>query len=379
MSETVEFLSPRLVGDRFSGHAIPLEVLKDLSVLEELIVEVAKWHYKQDNPERKRIPKGFADEVSLKVTEIDEGSAIPKIVLAIAATSSSLFPVDHREYFEKARASIVEAVDCAEKQQPVTGLLSDNHLAYFDRIGRSLRDSESLELNYPDTNRPARLNKATRRYLTLAASSTQGYTEEVRIRGRVFEADQEKEQFNLRLMDGSRIPAPIQPEHLDTILDAFNTFKKGSRVVIEGVARYDRRSGRLIKLESVEHISVLDDMDIGARLEEFKLLKNGWLEGKGRAPKNEHLDWLTEALESFYPDDLPSPYLYPTPEGGVQAEWTSGDLEASLEIDLGKRSAVWHLLNMETDDESEAEFDLSNQEDWGKLAELVKKTVGGNP
>lgn len=377
MKEIVGFLNPRLVGDRFHDHAIPLEVLKDLSVLEELIVEVAKWHYKQDNPERKRIPKGFADEISLKVTGIDEGSAIPKIVLAIAATSSSLFPVDHREYFEKARASIVEAVDSAEKQLPLTGVLSDNHLAYFDRIGRSLRDGESLELNYPDTSRPARLNKATRRYLTLAASSTQGYTEEVRIRGRVFEADQEKEQFNLRLMDGSRIPAPIQPEHLDTILDAFHTFKKGSRVVIDGVGRYERRSSRLIKLESVEHISVLDDMDIGARLEEFKLLKNGWLEGKGRAPKSEHLDWLTEALESSYPDDLPSPYLYPTPEGGVQAEWTNGDLEASLEIDLGKRSAVWHRLNMETDDELQAELDLSKNEDWAKLAELVKGTVGG--
>lgn len=378
MTEIVDFLNPRLVGDRFDGHAIPLEVLKDLSVLEELIVEVAKWHYKQDNPQRKRIPKGFADEVSLKVTEIADGSAIPKVVLAIAATSSSLFPVDHREYFEKAKASIVEAVDRAEKQQSVAGLLNDNHLAYFDRIGRSLRDSESLELNFPDTNRPARLNKVTRRYLTLATSSTQGYTEEVRVRGRVFEADQERERFHLRLTDGLRIPAPIQPEHLDTILDAFKTFKQGSRVVIEGVGRYDRRSSRLIKLESVEHISVLDGMDVGARLEEFKLLKNGWLEGKGRALKGEHLDWLAEAFDSSYPDELPVPYLYPTPEGGIQAEWTSGDLEASLDIDLGKRRSDWHLLNMETDEESEAEFDLAKQEDWVELAKLVKDVFGGN-
>ncbi|MCS7466416.1 hypothetical protein NZK35_06975 [Stieleria sp. ICT_E10.1] len=378
MTEIVDFLSPRLVGDRFDGHAIPLEVLKDLSVLEELIVEVAKWHYKRDNPQRKRIPKGFADEVSLKVTEIEDGSAIPKVVLAIATTATSLFPVDHREYFEKARASIVEAVDRAEKQQSVAGLLNDNHLAYFDRIGRSLRDSESLELNFPDTSRPARLNKTTRRYLTLATSSTQGYTEEVRIRGRIYEADQEKERFHLRLMDGTRIPAPIQPEHLDTVLDAFNTFKRGSRVVIEGVGRHDRRSGRLVKLESVEHISVLDRMDVGARLEEFKLLKNGWLEGKGRAPKSEHLDWLAEVFDSFYPDELPAPYLYPTPEGGVQAEWTSGDFEASLDIDLGKQRSNWHLLNIDTDEESEAEFDLTKPEDWVKLAKLLKEVLGGD-
>ena len=45
MPETIEFLSPRLVGNRFDQHSIPLEVLKDLAALEELIVEVAKWHY----------------------------------------------------------------------------------------------------------------------------------------------------------------------------------------------------------------------------------------------------------------------------------------------------------------------------------------------
>jgi len=57
MTENIEFLNPRLIGDRFTGHSIPLEVLKDLSALEELLVEVAKWHYRTDNPQRKRIPK----------------------------------------------------------------------------------------------------------------------------------------------------------------------------------------------------------------------------------------------------------------------------------------------------------------------------------
>ena len=41
MSESIPFLSPRLVGERFVGHAIPLELLKDLAVVEEMIIEVA--------------------------------------------------------------------------------------------------------------------------------------------------------------------------------------------------------------------------------------------------------------------------------------------------------------------------------------------------
>ena len=66
----IEFLSPRLVGERFLGHAIPLEVLRDLAVLEEMLVETAKWGYMQEHPDRKRIPRGFTNGVSLKLTGI---------------------------------------------------------------------------------------------------------------------------------------------------------------------------------------------------------------------------------------------------------------------------------------------------------------------
>jgi len=117
---------------------------------------------------------------------------------------------------------------------------------------------------------------------------------------------------------------------------------------------------------------------IGARLDEFKLLKNGWLEGKGRAPNAEQLDWLAETFDGFFPDGLTAPYFYPTSEGGVQAEWTIIDSEASLEIDLKKRTSNWHLLKLETDEESEAELDLSKPEDWLKLAKLLKELFGGN-
>ena len=64
---TEPFLEPRLVGALFEGHAIPLEVLKDLAVLQDMIVEVAKWKFLQVNPDRKRSPRGFADGILAKV------------------------------------------------------------------------------------------------------------------------------------------------------------------------------------------------------------------------------------------------------------------------------------------------------------------------
>ena len=75
----VEFLRPRLCGKRFEGGGIPLEVLKDLSVLEDMLKDVAKWRFLQDHPERKRIPKGFAVDVELKLSDVAVGSTVPVI------------------------------------------------------------------------------------------------------------------------------------------------------------------------------------------------------------------------------------------------------------------------------------------------------------
>lgn len=57
--ERVPFLKPRMAGSRFDDHAIPLDMLKEFAVLEEMIVEVAKWHYLNDHPKRERSPRGF--------------------------------------------------------------------------------------------------------------------------------------------------------------------------------------------------------------------------------------------------------------------------------------------------------------------------------
>ena len=96
------FLAPKLEGKRFEDHAIPVELLEDFAVLQELIFEIAKDIYLKQNPERQRVPKGFTDEVYLKLIDVKPGSAIPNFILASAmGVSTSLFP-KNIEYFEQA-------------------------------------------------------------------------------------------------------------------------------------------------------------------------------------------------------------------------------------------------------------------------------------
>lgn len=373
--DTSSFLKPRLVGPRFTEHAIPLEILRDLAALEEMLVEVAKWKLLQEHPERKRAPRGFAQGIELQLTAIEKGSAIPVIALHIDPASPA--PLTIQTYLEKGRDSIVNAIRAAEQGSSISAHLPESLLSYFDRFGRGLRDGEALEFDWGNEN-PARLTRETRRKLVLAASDARQFTEETTLRGLVPAADQDNETFEVQTWDGRKIKAPLQPQHAATILEAFQGYRRGVRVLLQGIGRFTRQE-RLEAFESIEHAVCLDPLDVAARLDEFLALKEGWLDGRlGKAPEPDHLRWLQRAFENHYPEELVLPWLYPTAEGGVQAEWVISQTEISLDIDISSRRGTWHALNLETQHEDMMDLDLGQPQGWEQVAEKIRQVGGSN-
>jgi hypothetical protein len=206
----------------------------------------------------------------------------------------------------------------------------------------------------------------------LASPKVKELTEEISVRGTVPEADQDAMRFELQLSDGRKVKAPIAAPHFDTILEAFTGYKTGTRVLLEGIGRFDRTE-RLLGFESVEHASTLDALDVSTRLEELSALEDGWFEGQGQAPTEEDLAWFASMIEQYYEDELPLPHLYPTVTGGIQAEWSLGSTEATLEVDLASRTGSWHALNMSADDENDRDLDLVKPEDWRWLAAQMQQ------
>jgi hypothetical protein len=125
-----------------------------------------------------------------------------------------------------------------------------------------------------------------------------------------------------------------------------------------------------------------DALDIAVQLDTLRTLKNGWADGLqpaqdwgngyGTAPNHEGLDWLAGQFKRFYASSLPRPYLYPTPLGGVQAEWLEEPYDASLEIDLESHSAEWHCLNLGTKISTVEDLNLDKAEAWEWLSTEVK-------
>src|SRR5262245_17430359 len=126
----------------------------------------------------------------------------------------------------------------------------------------------------------------------------------------------------------------------------------------------------------MKRTSTLEPLDVGARIEELRQLKLGWLDGKGLPPAHDGLAWLSAEFARSYPDELPSPYLFPTPEGRILVEWALKPWSPSLEVDLAAKRGEWHALNLDTDDESTKELDLANAAEWKWLADQISKMRG---
>ena len=371
------FLTPQLIGARFEGAAIPLDVLADFAGLNELLIETAKWEFLQANPKRKRSPRGFTDGLELKVTGIEDGSAKPVIELFTAATlaaATALFPVGAKSFLEQARDAVIEAVDAAATGRSIQ--LPPHLLAHFDRFGRSLEDGESIEFKPPADGRPAiRLDKPTRRALLLAPAEASEITESAAVLGLVPNLKQTDDTFEIELPDGRRITGPLTPSHRGAVLDAAKGYSNGQLVWIEGVCLFDRRN-RLIGVASIDAVTLIDPLDVGMQLNKLRALQPGWFNGDGPSFSPVALDRIEELFNANYPADLPLPHLGPTPDGAVRAEWLFKPSDASLEINPETLGAYWHVLNLATGADAEDNLDLTQLGDWRRLATLIRALPG---
>jgi len=373
----MEVLHPRLRGDRFEHGTVPLDVLRDLAVLEEMLVEVAKQKWRDANPGRQRIPKGFVDGLEIRLTGVEEGSAIVKLSMYLL-TATSYLPGMHpaMEWVEQAREAIVAVIDAAEHGRPIDGHIDVSSLTYFDRLGRSLRDGESMDLAVP-SGASASLTRDTRRRLVLAKPGVEEVSEELVLRGRVSEANKVLNSFQLLLSDGRLVTAPMDARSRDTVLEAFNSFGSGSelKVLVKGVGTTDRQ-GQPRRIQEVAHMAILDPLDVEARLDDLAALRDGWFDGGGVAFSRNQLDWLGRAVLRYL-GALDPPRLYATPEGNVLAEWQSEPWDVSVEFELSGQSGQFHAVNLDSGDVREARDDLSSESGWQSLESRLAELTGG--
>lgn len=379
--ESEYYLSPKYVGERFKNHAIPLVLLREIAVFQDLISETARWHYYNDNPDRSRLPSGFADWARLELSHVGEGSAVAQIKLRV---SDEIPNHADLQYYEKAKSSVLKALSAASAEaandETIRGHLPPHLLSFFDRIGRGLLSDERIEFassgQAANSKTAATLDEKTRKRLTRAAKMHE-YTKELVVRGSVSQLKQDIGLFKVDLIAGTSVEAPVTPEYLDKIVEALQTYTESDkkRVLVKGVARFDLND-QLKRFDSIDGVEILDTLDVGARLDEFRNLRNGWLDGSGTMYKNRDLDRLSNLFKLYYSNQLPNPYLFPTEDGDVLAEWQTDRHNVTLEIALSTFESALDVYERGGDDEQEDAFDLSGSAGWVLLNKRLQQFIG---
>jgi hypothetical protein len=101
--------------------------------------------------------------------------------------------------------------------------------------------------------------------------------------------------------------------------------------------------------------------DLRDRLSEIGSLEAGWFDGRGAALDRDFVNRAGLVLaQACAAAPIPEPYLYPTIDGGLSAEWTLGDWQISARIESRDARVFATAVNARTGESEEEEFALSS-------------------
>jgi hypothetical protein len=359
-------LEPHFEGERFRNQTLPFALLRDLEALQGIILEIAKSNYKQSHPNRQRIPRGFSGQLELHLSTRG-GSFVAEVALII--DDALLEGCDPR--MQRARAAcdrFLEALaHVQEQRQGPPPSLPDTAWPYVEKFGRGLHQDESIRMACTRSG-DVRLTREIRRQLLLSRPGSKPLTEEIEVVAKVVDVRPRDHLMPIELKDGRVIPCMINDQQVADLRDV-RVGDFGERwALISGVGMLDT-SQQLLRVEEADSIELLDPLDPIVQIEQLRHLPAGWLDGKGAPPSGQLLDKISSWLESHLRGEQ-LPRLYPTPEGGVEAEWLIGRLDLSIEFDPGRNTVQWHAMDL---DRNTVEEDTVTLNDPEKLQALGKK------
>jgi hypothetical protein len=114
------------------------------------------------------------------------------------------------------------------------------------------------------------------------------------------------------------------------------------------------------------------------RCMELLKLAPGWLDGEAVPPTRKLLELVGAWLDEHQLQVLEQPRLFPTPEGGVEAEWRIGRLDLSIEFDPSSGLAEWHQLDLDSGALVEHQVPLQDAPGMRELGIKLQKVLGSS-
>lgn len=315
------FLEVTFDGGRFALHALPVDAAEELTTIQELIEVVARHLYLEQNKGKKRVPKGFLDSSRLYLASSANNCFTARLKRMSGSNKPGLF---ESVLFDKACSIVVGALLAASLRQPLPADFPQSAVGPLVTLGRRLDDDESLLLS-KDSNK-ARVTQETRKLL--AAQYRKPLERIAVVEGEIIELDDANSTFQLFTKDADIIEIPFARTDTEKLLEAIRN-KPIERVQLRGkmtCTATQKKMASVDELVIVEHDRALDIQRLWDRLDSFDQIETGWLDEDSAAPIGTVIAQAREILGRVLADcpEIDRPTTYPTPIGGIQAEWLVG-------------------------------------------------------
>jgi len=343
----------KLTGRRFDAHGIPASALPEIVAFEELVREIAKVIFRVRHS-RKRVPSGYDSLLTLRLTEVHDGSSTSILERPIDAQGDLFADVDDigligdaqiADDLNRAREYITHLIDASVIGDPIPDIFYQVPLTLVKRVGQSLQNGEGLQVSERDDGRWQQrrtYNASTRNAVIGKFSAT--YSRPTTVVGYIERIFTSNKSCTLRTVDNNLVSIPYGDTEFHFEVDGDQDAAEQPDYIASGTGEYSS-DGVLLRLRDVTEFRLVYDptllTEVQQTLRGFSLLPPGWIDGEyGAEPNEEALKVANYLANLLYEHSLLTKFVYPTPEGGVQFEWPAAHPgEVSLTLTPGESLA----------------------------------------
>ncbi|NKR69755.1 hypothetical protein GS536_17195 [Rhodococcus hoagii] len=328
----------RLSGARFNSEGMPADALVEVAAFEDILRSLVRLYWRDRHPDRKRMPNGYDDEITLRLTAIGEGSAVPVLEHDATLRADDLFgPYEIKEDFARAIDALEQFVNYgySDKGQIPNDIrrLPSNKMKKF---GQTIRKGEAIQVaaTVPDSwDSVTRFTPDARRnaLVTLVGN----FTQRVTVEGQV---------IDFRVSSGSLVvrdrehKADILVPYLESgVRASIDSAKQLFECVAEGVGEFNA-DGKLTKLTTVTSLDVTDVTEdarvVRAALDALVDLDDGWVDGEsGEAISQAVIERGHAVIDTMIALSNITRTVSPTEDGGVSFFWPDAENQLSIEVE----------------------------------------------
>ncbi|MHC1561805.1 hypothetical protein ACR9E3_22830 [Actinomycetospora sp. C-140] len=360
----------RLRGGRYEAPGFPVEVLSELSRYEQLIQDVARGLWKDRNPRRQRIPKGFSDRLSLRLTSIEDGSTIPVLERDV---TEDLFGLGVGDIFEEAGSLIVQAVGALQNDDELPELLPTSAYSAFLQLGKSLRDDERIEVGWQGLE--TRTYSRESRHRLLERWSIDRFWADGTVVGRVIGVNAENRTFTFSTLRNEQLTGYYSdPSILEDLTDVIQTKVLAPAVRLDGELEWTATSGDPVAIANVRSLELFasDNEPWADRLLSLLAAEAGWLDGKGERIELAAIEAARSIMQLANVTDSTRPGIFPMADGGVQLEWQAQRRSISIEV---RPTVTFECYFLDLDSKEDRELLTP---DIRAAAAFVEASLGGS-